>query len=120
MILGFGVAEDVEARAIIHKCLQAATDCPECIKDAIVDVAAEYTATAHRYRAMDRSEAPERYTYFFAFHLPIYTGRYIVEFTMHHINRRHPMSPDGWALMVTKWMLNVNDVEASIYKEVAA
>mgnify|MGYP006383564061 CR=1 FL=1 len=67
---------------------------------------------------MTREDAPDRYSYFWAIHHAIYEGKSIVEFTMHHINRRHAFSPDGWALLVTRWVLMVDPHDGEvIYSE---
>jgi hypothetical protein len=120
MIFGFGTTESESARRIIGECEMAIVAAPDNIDEAIAGVRRGYSKAGDRYKVMDRENAPERYTYFFYNFVPIYKGRYLVEFTMHHINRRHPFSPDGWALMVTHWMLSVNaDGIARVYAEAA-
>lgn len=67
---------------------------------------------------MDRNDVPERYSYFWYVVNKIYDGKYIIEFSFHHINRRHPFSPDGWALLETKWILSIDDLDGKIiYKQ---
>jgi len=56
----------------------------------IDDAVKPWNDKAKEYDAMPRESAPERYTKVW-----IYGGA----FHFHHINRRHPFSPDGWALL---------------------
>jgi len=122
VILGFGKTEEDTALKIINECLQAIQGLQENEKetDSVVRaIAAEYHDDDERYRKMKRDEAPERYTYFWPYSYRLYDGRYIVEFVMHHINRRHAFSPDGWALLVTRWVLSIHSKnEYHIFREV--
>jgi len=120
MILGFGKTEEDTARNIINGCIKAALRANNegDIGHAVDEVEVVYHSKADTYDKMDRESCPERYTRFWA-HI-IETPSYnILAFTMHHINRRHGLSPDGWALFVTKWMATIStgDNEITIYKE---
>jgi len=116
VILGFGCTEHEEAKKIIHKCLASIATMPDEPVKAVKAVRKEYDGASKLYKEMDNP--PQRYTYFFFTLVPIYEGSYHVEFTMHHINRRHPFSPDGWALLITHWMISVSpDEDPIIYKE---
>lgn len=55
---------------------------------------------------------PDRYTYYYC--SVIGDASHIV-FIMkyHHINRRHPMSPDGWALLRGETVFYIDTLEAS-------
>lgn len=105
MIFGFGSIEREEALSIIRECKEAMKS--ESV-DGLEVVQAHYKKLEASYKRMSRDEAPERYSYFFARPHRIYEGKAIIEFTFHHINRRHPFSPDGWALLVTNWILSID------------
>jgi hypothetical protein len=118
MILGFGATERETARTIIHECATAIKHFPENAQEAIQSVQKKYNEDEERYKQMTREEAPERYSYFWASFHSIYEGKYIIEFTFHHINRRHAFSQDGWALLVTQWILGVQaDGTEKIFRE---
>lgn len=55
-----------------------------------------------KYRNMSVYEAPQRYCYFWAEIINTTNGIYI-DLDIHHINRRHPFSPDGWGM----WKRNI-------------
>lgn len=105
MILGFGSIEKENANQIISECSAALK--ADSLRG-IATVQEKYRAEGEKFKNMTREEAPERYSYFWAMCHEVYSGRFFVEFTIHHINRRHPFSPDGWALLVTKWVLSVD------------
>lgn len=116
MIIGFGSIEVATAQSIIEECHEAMTE--DGIQG-VEKIKAKYAADEERYKVMGRDEAPERYTYFWFSYCEKYEGRYFIEFTMHHVNRRHPFSPDGWALLITKWILGVDPNDGkTIYRAV--
>jgi len=80
VIIGFGDIEKDEREKIRH----------EMQKRPAGEVLDEWNNKADEYDAMPRETAPERYTRFW------YYGD---QLHYHHINRRHAMSPDGWALL---------------------
>ncbi len=85
LILGFGCIEERERQRIKHALIAGA------LKGLTTDeVLAEWNDKADEYKKMPRGVAPERYTRVFY---------YDNELHFHHINREHPMSPDGWAMM---------------------
>ena len=106
MILGFGKVEQITAQRIIHECLEG--DYKE-IQKAYKDAADAYK-NSHNH--------PERYTYFWAYKLEDCNYETYI-FTMHHINRSHALSNDGWALLITKWVgiKDLSDATTTIYKE---
>ena len=85
LALGFGCIE-VEERDKIKRHLLAALLRGESASA----VSKAWNAEREKYDKMSRREAPERYTTF-----------YVYDDAIHfcHINRRHPFSPDGWALL---------------------
>ena len=112
MILGFGSTEKETANRIIAECATALrTDGLR----GIATVQEKYRVEEEKFEGMTRETAPERYSYFWASCHEVYHGRYFVEFTIHHVNRRHPLSPDGWVLLVTKWILSVDSDEETIF-----
>lgn len=118
MILGFGTGEFETARKIINECQDAIKKNPEHIKDAVGTIKKKYAKAGKRYQKLGRDKAPERYTYFWFFYSEIYEGKYMVEFAMHHINRRHSLSTDGWALWKTNWILSVCPTDGTrVYRE---
>jgi len=88
VVLGFGRIEEAEQQAI----KSAITTGVEEGKS-IDDVLEEWNSKADEYDAMPRGVAPQRYTRVYYFDNRL---RY------HHINREHPMSPDGWALLLVE------------------
>jgi len=85
IVLGFGCIEERTRETIKRELMESASN-----GKTWEDVAAEYMARAEEYKTLSKEMAPERYTYFFLI------GDKIV---WHHINRRYPLSPDGWALL---------------------
>jgi len=79
VVLGFGRIEEAEQQAI----KSAITTGVEEGKS-IDDVLEEWNSKADEYDAMPRGVAPQRYT------------------RVYYINREHPMSPDGWALLLVE------------------
>lgn len=84
IVLGFG---DIETRAreeikklLIETCKSIDEACR---------VSKKWNDKNKIFDAMSKEEAPERYTNFYVFN-----G--IIKY--HHISRRCPLSPDGWAL----------------------
>lgn len=78
------------------------------LSKAIGDRKKHYDELNKEYK--DSSQYPERYSTFY-FTVLDDAGNVVVIFTFHHINRRHPMSPDGWGLMISKRIchININD-----------
>ena len=108
MIIGFGRCEQGVATAIIQACRV----------DGIEPVQSSYAAQASLNDEMPRQDAPERYTQFWAHEHTSPCGDRIRRFTMHHTNRRHALSPDGWALLVTLWVEIVErDGDVHVFKE---
>ena len=81
-VIGFGIVEEQE-REKVRAML--------CDGHSADEIEAEYNPKADEYDKMPRETAPERYT-----RLYIYGGK----IRYHHINRRHALSPDGWALCI--------------------
>ncbi len=79
LVFGFGCTEE-QVRHEVKEAL--ASEGREALK--------RWNDKANEYDKLSRQDAPERYTRVFCY------GNKIVFF---HINRRHPFSPDGWALM---------------------
>lgn len=115
MILGFGNVEIETAHKIIDECRAAIESNPKNAEQAIKSVKKKYDDEEKRLSAMNKQDAPERYTHFWFTYHSIYEGKYIIEFTFHHINRRHALSPDGWALLGTRWILTVDEGLDEIY-----
>ena len=103
MILGFGTSEIDTARNILKECYAAIEkDRSKPAKDIVAEVQTAHKKQCDEYDGKERSESPERYSYFWASE----SGEYF-RFDFHHINRRHPMSNDGWAMMKSTWILNI-------------
>lgn len=67
--------------------------------------AAEFKARGDEYKTA--ADYPERYTYYWV-SLIRSASTLVAKFSFHHINRRHALSPDGWALMVNKRLFDVD------------
>jgi len=85
LALGFGCNETSEREKIKNIALSAAMR-GEKIDDALK----EWNVKANEYDKLPRDKVPERYTRVY-----VYGGA----FHFSHINRRHPFSPDGWAML---------------------
>ncbi len=111
MILGFGKIEDTTARDILKKCCKAISDNPNIPPiDSIETIRDIYNKQYNEYGSKNASEVPERYSCFWAYQ----SGEYF-RFQFHHINRRHPFSKDGWAMIQSTWLLNT--ITGEIFKE---
>ena len=103
MILGFGVTETTTARNIINECLIAIKENKDEHPLEIIETIREKYNDAYEANGeMNRSESPQRYSCFW-----VYESGECLLFNFHHINRRHPFSPDGWAMMKAQWVLNI-------------
>ncbi len=103
--------------------LKIIEECSESLEkrgvEGITDLQKKYADKGKQYKSMAKNEVPERYYYFWANHYEIYKGKTIIELTIHHVNRRYGPSPDGWALLVTRWVLTVDEINgATIFGEV--
>ena len=85
IVLGFGSTEE-KVRAQVKDALISAL----LHKQEIWDVLKQWNDKADEYDEMPRETAPERYTRIFYYDNKLH---------FHHVNRRHAMSPDGWALL---------------------
>jgi hypothetical protein len=61
---------------------------------------------------------PDRYTYYFA-SMVSDASHIVFIIKFHHINRRHAMSPDGWALMTSERVFYIDTQEAERKKKAA-
>ena len=116
MILGFGSNEVEIAHKIMDECIAAVESCPKNPEQAIKSIKKKYDDDEKKYAGMDKQDAPERYTYFWFCYYSPYDQKQIVEFTFHHINRRHALSLDGWGLLATRWVLIIDPQTEGIEK----
>ncbi len=77
----------------------------QSIKNDLAEIGLEATKEKWNKQAdindkLPKEEAPERYTRFWYYDNTI---------KYHHINRRHALSPDGWALLQTEEPFGVKD-----------
>lgn len=117
MMIGFGSTEIETARAIIGNCLLG--DC-ESIREVLENIKAvqvKHKDQGSKNDKMNRGVAPSRYTTFYGAAFEIYEKFWLVTFDMSHINRDHALSPDGWAMLQTKWIVTIEDGEVSIFKQ---
>ena len=116
-MLGFGSIEKETAKAIIMNCYEQMSGKGINASAALREVQETHQELADQYKEMTAEEVPERYTYFWAYYRKVYEDTYLVEFTMHHINRRHALSSDGWAMLATHWILSVSKDGPRIFEE---
>ena len=120
-ILGFGQSEIDTAKSIIKECYDAIINDMENAKEIIDSIKKKYKDQSDKYGEMKKYDAPERYSTFWANIMPIkYDMYFVCHFSFTHINRRHALSPDGWACLQTKWILflsELDDMKCQIYKE---
>jgi len=119
MIIGFGKTELETATEIINECFDAIQGTEQKKEGiALMSIQSKYSTQEKEYSAMDRHDAPERYSYFWANYHEIYAKKYIIEFSFHHINRQHVLSPDGWGMLQTEWILAYNEIDGKrIFKQ---
>lgn len=121
IILGFGKTEqqveaELESRIFNHIAFEYAEQKLDYFTD---EFKAEMCAWIDKQGIMSREqgdeykaskEPPERYTYFYP--RLIGDASYLVAIVkFHHINRRHPYSPDGWALMMNTKLFLIDNWE---------
>lgn len=112
MILGFGSTEQrfVDAEEAAFKdfarhqylecaCSYVTDELVGGVRKWIEKRAADYHKQSDEYK--DAAEHPDRYSYYQPTVLHD-ASHIIVIFRHSHINRRHALSPDGWALMQTE------------------
>lgn len=85
IIFGFGVTEEGVRAAVKNALISALLE-----KKDVATVLRQWNDKADEYDKMPRGTAPERYTRIYFYENAIH---------FHHINREHPFSPDGWALL---------------------
>jgi hypothetical protein len=122
MILGFGRQERELAIDILKTCAKEAQEnLDRRAEDVIGEIRSKYDAECKANDKMDRFSAPERYSNFYF--SVIEQGQigeareFYAHFQFLHINRRHPMSPDGWSSLSTHWILRVCQVYGTIIAE---
>lgn len=115
-MIGLEIDEKKSALKIIEECSEALE---KRGVEGITDLQKKYADKWKQYKSMAKTEVPERYYYFWANPYEIYKGKTIIEFTIHHVNRRHGLSPDGRALLVTRWVLTIDEINGkTIFGEV--
>lgn len=108
---GFEGTEREEALKIIEECYQAFE--ARGIQG-IYDLQMRYANEVSRYRKMSRDEAPDRYCCFWAMHNKIYEGKSITEFIIHHVNNKPGLGEVGRALLVTQWILTIDEINGAL------
>lgn len=68
------------------------------------DRAKAYQDTSAVYKSS--SDFPDRYSYYWS-SVVADASHLVAILSVHHINRRHAMSPDGWALMQTEKLVHL-------------
>jgi len=120
MIIGFGSEETDTAKNIILECAIAGVAASKAKADvdaAMKKIHVRLFAEAEKYKKMAKEDAPDRYSYFWHYHNKINESRFIVTFSFVHINRRHALSKDGWAALITEWVLVVDGDSVKIFRE---
>lgn len=129
IVLGFGVTEtDFEAseQAAFE---QAVTELYQesgemfFTQETISKAAKWLKKRSDEYRAKDAeykiaTDFPDRYSYFYP-HVLGDASHVVAVMTFHHINRRHAMSPDGWALLSTQRCFCVRGSDLDVLKVAA-
>lgn len=107
--IGFGITETeferAEGEAFVNFVTEAyskqtcgyfSSEFTKKVRDWVDDRASKYRAAA---KANDKSaNAPDRYSYYFG-DVAESASNLVLVATFMHINRRHALSPDGWALL---------------------
>lgn len=117
LVLGFGVTEEnfekseeafikAGVRAIVKDSGAVYFDeaLVEKIKRWVENRAFEWQEKGEGYKNSETH--PDRYTYYWVSTLSN-TRHLVFIISYHHINRRHAMSPDGWALLANKRIIHM-------------
>lgn len=126
IILGFGdtekrFEENLEKLMLDHVAKEYSESDEDYFSDAFVkkiSVWASNLAEESRKEADEYKTAatyPDRYTSFWVSTIAD-ASHIIFVVSFHHINRRHAMSPDGWALMQTKPCFHIDTWDAGAEK----
>ena len=123
MIFGFGDGEKREAIRVLEETAKELKGVMEkskieCILESLSKKCKDRTDKNDK---LDKNDAPERYSYYWTNLMYNHKDSFVVLYNFHHINRRHPFSSDGWALLSTKWMLEFYGIDNvfRIYEQVA-
>lgn len=108
--------EYVSRRYLEMECRYITDELVEDVAKWLKERADGYHDKAAQYKASD--EYPARYSYYWP-HLIWGATDIIARISFHHINRRHALSPDGWGLMVTKRLFDIQSLDIE-YKARAA
>lgn len=124
MIIGFGKTEadfeEAEEAAILtfakelyirDGLIYVTNEFSAAIKEWCAERGAALQAKADAYK--DAATYPDRYSYYWPRVLHSASDT-IVILTFHHVNRRHALSPDGWALMRTERLVHFNSLDVSV------
>ncbi len=108
-MIGFGIKEKKQVRDVVDTIREFAKDNYDALSTNMKDYEANHKSQRDKYDKMDRSDAPERY---FGFWTSMHDRQNVcdetsIELHFMHINRRHAMSPDGWASMTSEYILKV-------------
>ncbi|WP_016743793.1 hypothetical protein [Rhizorhabdus wittichii] len=112
MIIGFGSSEHAFETAEEDAIRGYASERYEALgldyftDELIADIREWLDARAKAYQRMADSykistDHPDRYSYYWPTVIAD-ASNIVIKLSVHHINRRHGMSPDGWALLQTK------------------
>jgi hypothetical protein len=85
VIFGFGCKEEEQRHEIMVLLIASAMR-----GENLFDVNTKWNADKDQYDKLPKEKAPERYTQFYLTNEGL---------CFHHINRRYPFSPDGWAML---------------------
>ncbi len=130
LILGFGSTETAfeaaEENAFNRAVLEMFRESGEAhffTPEVIEKVGKWLDKRAREYRAKDveyktATDFPERYSYYYP-HVLGDASHIVAVVSFSHINRRHPMSPDGWALLSTKRCFCVGWTDLDVLEEAA-
>jgi hypothetical protein len=107
MIIGFGIIEEEKENSIIHELIEKFGDIDDTdtIEKELLKIIKENQAQTKKYDEMSQEEAPSRYTRFVGIVFPVRPRGWIMRINFHHINRRHALSPDGWAAMINERLI---------------
>lgn len=124
MLIGFGSTEMKTAMNIIEECISKRDKNKDKFEKELKKIKKKYDDLSEEYKNKNANDVPERYSYFWYSVYKIY-NIYFITFDFHHINRRHPFSPDGWAMIKTNWIAEIrlkddlsDEEEIQIYKSV--
>jgi len=105
IVLGFGKHEEDFERKIVQQCIDIVKNGKD-IESQLNVLSDKYNKLERKYDKLPKDKAPERYAYLYFIYWELIKNCYgMIRMTFGHINRRHGLSPNGFASLQTRKIL---------------